>query len=463
MNLPSFYKSLSAPARTGLVAGGVVVLLATLAALYWLLAPRQQTLFSNLRQADAAEIVQTLGEWKVPYRLADGGTSISVDEKAVYDTRMRLVSAGIPKGGHVGFELFNESDFGVTEFAQQVNYQRALQGEIERTITSLPGVLDARVHLTIRRQGLFAEKEDGSKASVALSLSPGQSLNRRQIDGIRSLVAASVEGLTPAQVSVLDSEGALLSGGSAVMAAGGADEDDRAEHKAQLEKALAARVAALLGKTMNAGDFAISVDATLNYDAVHEVSERPVALGEGGNGLVQRRRTTTQAQGEGTGSPRQDEDTEYVLGSSRQEVNRAPGRMERLSVAVVVPARLNDVELFRLRSLVAASAGMDFERGDQLEISRLGQVADALESPPVAAPVEHEAAATTSPASVAVGAPVAGSRAYGWRMLAATLLGVLATTLWFALRRRQPARLTAQEREQALQKMRLWLQDGRTP
>ena len=457
MNVPSFYRSLSTPARTGLVVGAAVLLLATLAVLYWLLAPRQQTLFNNLRQADAAEIVQTLGEWKVPYRLTDGGTSITVDEARVYETRMKLVSAGIPKGGHVGFELFNESDFGVTEFAQKVNYQRALQGEIERTITSLPGVLDARVHLTIRRQGLFAEQEDGSKASVALSLSPGQSLARRQLDGIRSLVAASVEGLKPEHVSVLDSQGALLSGGSTELAGGGADEQTRGDRKSALEKTLTTRVADLLGKTMDAGDFAVSVDATLNYDAVREISERPVALGEQGNGLVQRRRTTTQAQAEGSTSPRQEEDTEYVLGTSRQEVSRAPGRVERLSVAVVVPARLDDVELYRLRSLVAAAAGMDFERGDQLEISRLGQTAVPA---PVSAEVPAAPPASATPKATPVAAPALAAPS-GWRLLVAALLGMLATALWFGLRRRQPARLTAQEREQALQKMRLWLHDGR--
>lgn len=455
----SFYKSLSQPARAGLVVGTLLVLIATIAVVVWLLAPRQQTLFSNLRQSDAAEIVQALGEWKVPYRLGEGGTTISVDEAAVYETRMRLVSAGVPKGGHVGFELFNESDFGVTEFAQKVNYQRALQGEIERTIASLPGVVDARVHLTIRRQGLFAEQEDGSKASVALSLSPGQSLSRSQLEGIRSLVAASVEGLKPERVSILDSQGALLSGGSTGNAAN--SEHAQGEHKGELEQVITVRVASLLGRTMNPGDFAVSVDATLNYDAVREVSERPVAVGEQGNGLVQRRRTTTQPQTEGANGQRQEEDTEYVLGSSRQEVNRAPGRVERLSVAVVVPARLDDVELYRLRSLVAAAAGMDFERGDQLEISRLGQPlplppADTAAVGPV---LEGAASAREGVNTQAPKAQVAAN--YGWRLVAAAVLGVLATWLWIGLRRRQPARLTAQQREEALQKMRLWLQDGR--
>ncbi|WNH48592.1 flagellar basal-body MS-ring/collar protein FliF [Stenotrophomonas aracearum] len=459
MNALSFYRSLSQPARAGLLVGSLLVVGATIAVVAWLVAPRHQTLFSNLRQSDAAEIVQTLGEWKVPYSLGEGGTSISVDEAKVYETRMRLVSAGIPKGGHVGFELFNESDFGVTEFAQKVNYQRALQGEIERTITSLPGVLDARVHLTIRRQGLFAEQEDGSKASVALSLSPGQSLSRGQLDGIRSLVAASVEGLKPEHVSVLDSEGALLSGGAADIATGG--EQVQGERKGEVERAITTRVASLLGKTMNAGDFAVSVDATLNYDAVREVSERPVALGDQGSGLIQRRRTTSQPQQEGAATPRQEEDTEYVLGTTRQEVNRAPGRVERLSVAVVVPARLDEVELYRLRALVAAAAGMDFERGDQLEISRLGQ---GHATGPASAAAAADAGPQVSAPSVRAPAPPSVQKPapeYGWRLIAAALLGVVATWLWLGLRRRQPARLTAQQREEALRKMRLWLQDGR--
>lgn len=455
----SFYKSLSQPARAGLVVGTLFVLITTIAVVVWLLAPRQQTLFSNLKQSDAAEIVQALGEWKVPYRLGEGGTAISVDEAAVYETRMRLVSAGIPKGGHVGFELFNESDFGVTEFAQKVNYQRALQGEIERTITSLPGVVDARVHLTIRRQGLFAEQEDGSKASVALSLSPGQSLSRGQLDGIRSLVAASVEGLKSDRVSILDSQGALLSGGSTGNGANG--EQAQGEHKGELEQAITVRVASLLGRTMNAGDFAISVDATLNYDAVREVSERPVAVGEQGNGLLQRRRTTTQPQAEGANGQRQEEDTEYVLGSSRQEVNRAPGRVERLSVAVVVPARLDDVELYRLRSLVGAAAGMDFERGDQLEISRLGQPRALVPADTAAVEPVSEGAVSPREGLNTQAPKVQVAANYGWRLVVAAVLGMLATWLWIGLRRRQPARLTAQQREEALQRMRLWLQDGR--
>ena len=109
----------------------------------------------------------------MPYRFTDGGTGIEVPADQVYDTRMKLVSAGVPSGGHVGFELFDHSDFGVTEFAQRVNYQRALQGELERSIAALPGVELVRVHLTIRRPGLFVGQDDSSKASVAITMTSG--------------------------------------------------------------------------------------------------------------------------------------------------------------------------------------------------------------------------------------------------------------------------------------------------
>ena len=196
--------SLRDPKRLWLWVGAGVILSLACLAIWWVLSPGRQLLFGNLRERDAAEIVQALDEWKVPYEIVDSGKGIKVESDLVYETRMKLVAAGVPKGGHVGFELFDDADFGVTEFAQRVNYQRALQGEIERTIASIPGVESARVHLTIRRPGLFVGEQEQSKGSVALELSSGAKLSVGQISGIRSLVAASVEGLSANQVSVLD-------------------------------------------------------------------------------------------------------------------------------------------------------------------------------------------------------------------------------------------------------------------
>ncbi|MGH8078752.1 MAG: flagellar basal-body MS-ring/collar protein FliF, partial [Lysobacter sp.] len=299
MNPKNFYTSLSRPARIGLLTGAGMIVLLTAVSLWWLMKPRQQLLFGNLREPAAAEIVQSLNEWKVPYEIVDGGASITVPSDVVYETRMKLVSAGVPRGGHIGFELFDDSDFGITEFAQRVNYQRALQGEIERTIAALPGVETARVHLTIRRPGLFVGEKEASKASVAVTLLPGESLSRQQVNGIRSLVASAVEGLGTEAVSVLDSDGALLAGASG--ASPGASLDERDDEEGRLDARIQSRVSALLGQVLRDEEFRVSVDATLNFDTVREVNERPLAQGDGGNTLLVRKRVNSSDAADSNG------------------------------------------------------------------------------------------------------------------------------------------------------------------
>ncbi len=461
MNPSNFYHALQRPARITLILGVVLLLGLTVAALWWVLTPRQQLLFGNMNERDAAEVVASLNEWKVPHTITDGGAGITVDADTVYDTRMRLVSAGVPSGGHVGFELFNDSDFGVTEFAQRVNYQRALQGEIERTIAALPGVSSARVHLTIRRPGLFADQHDDSKASVALALQPGQRLSRNQINGVRSLVAASVEGLSPTQVSVLDSDGALLAGASND---GTADTDllGHAEEDLRLENRLKARIEDLLGQVLHDGEFRVSVDATLNFDSVREVNERPLAPGADGTGVLANKRVKHSAGGDGSQN-QNEEETSFVHGTARQEIARAPGRIESLAVAVIVPPTLEESEVERIRSLVAAAVGINESRGDRLEVSRLGRGGrwnDVAAERSVPAPVVDgdagRGASTMSPL------PARSTSSWlRWALIAAggALLGGV---LMLAVQKR-PKRLSAKEREAVVAKMRGWLAEGGTP
>ena len=456
MKLPSFLQ----PAARLWLAGGVLLIVAVAGiALWWVMSPREQLLFGNLREADAAEIVTSLDEWKVPYRIVDGGTGIAVAQDKVYETRMRLVSAGVPRGGHVGFELFDDSDFGVTEFAQRVNYQRALQGEIERTIAALPGVESARVHLTIRRPGLFAEQDDTSKASVALSLKPGQTLTRKQIGGVRSLVAAAVEGLSPGQVSVLDSDGTLLAQGDDT--GHDVDLDGRAEDEARLEQRIQSRVAELLGQVLTDEEFRVSVDATLNFDAIREVSERPLAQGDDGNGLLARKRVSSSGANDGNNRGQNEEESDFVHGTARQEIARAPGRVERLSVAVILPPHLDEQEVERIRSLVAAGAGIDPERGDRLEVSRLGRDTRWVSRPAVAMAQASPGSADVQTQATAI-EPTPASRA-GWKWAAVGALGFLLGAIAIAASQRRPRSLSAKEREDALNRLRGWLAEGGAP
>lgn len=440
MNAPSFYSELSSSARIALLAGVLLIVVATAATLWWVLRPQQRLMFGNLREADAAEIVQSLEEWKVPYEIVNGGSGIEVPDDMVYATRMKLVSAGVPRGGHVGFELFDDSDFGVTEFAQRVNYQRALQGEIERTIAALPGVESARVHLTIRRGGLLAGERETSKASVAVTLAAGERLTRQQVNGIRSLVAAAVEGLPTDAVAVLDSNGSLLAGGRD--AAERIAFDEREDEEGRLEARIERRVAELLGQVLHADAFHVTVDASLNFDAVREISERP--LPQDG---------TPAAVAANAGKARRP-DNEPPRGVAREEISRAPGRIERLSVAVILPLELADSEVERIEALVAVAAGLDVERGDRLEISRIGRALVAGH------PVE-----TTAPASVPVRRDVEDRRSavaiatplIGWALLVVAAIGGATVAL---LARRRPRRLRGAERDAMLAKMRGWLAEG---
>lgn len=460
MNPSSFYQSLQRPARIGLIVGIVAVLAITGAVLWWVMSPREQLLFGNMKERDAAEVVASLTEWKVPHSITEGGTAITVPADAVYETRMRLVSAGIPRGGHVGFELFDDSDFGVTEFAQRVNYQRALQGEIERTIAALPGVISARVHLTIRRPGLFADQRDDSKASVALSLEPGQNLTRNQINGVRSLVAASVEGLAPHQVSVLNSDGALLAGATADAMAD-TDLQAQADEDLRMENRLKARIVDLLGQVLHNEEFRVSVEATLNFDAVREVNERPLPQGGDGNGLLANRRVSHTAGTDGAQNQNQEESS-YVHGTARQEIARAPGRVETLSVAVILPPQLDDSEVDRIRTLVAAVAGINELRGDRLAVSRLGRDQRWDESRNAIHDLPPVPGGTATDAVPLAAAKNTGSASWlRWALLAGggALLGALA----ILATQRRPKRLNARERDAVLARMRGWLAEGGTP
>src|SRR5215467_12785947 len=178
-------------------------------------------LYAGLAPEEAGRIVEQLKADKVVYRLTNAGTGIEVPEAKVHEVRLTLAQKGLPKGGGVGFELFDKQNFGTTSFVEQMNYQRALQGELARTIMSLDEVEAARVHLALPEKSLYRKAEEPASASVALKLRSGRQLGSGQVRGIVHLVAASVEGLAPERVTVLDERGNVLS--SADDAAGSLD------------------------------------------------------------------------------------------------------------------------------------------------------------------------------------------------------------------------------------------------
>lgn len=447
------FDALGRGARIGLVAGTMAILVGTVVVLWLVFSPRQELLFGNLGESDAAEIAATLGEWKVPYSLEQGGSAIMVDSTQVLDARMRLVSAGIPKGGHVGYELFDDNEFGVTEFAQRINYQRALQGELERTIASIPGVQNVRVHLSIRRAGSFLGEDGSSKASIALTLLPGTVLERRQVAGIRNLVASAVEGLSPSNVVVVGPAGLQLGGGSR---AGVEMVAEGAEAAAEMSSRLQLRLEQMLGDALPGHHASVSVDVRMNFDQVKRTLEKPLTLPGSNQGVVVRRSSSGGRPVEGPADAALvNEQVEYAHGMEREEVTRASGVIERISIAVVLPAGVALAERDRLARLVSTAAGLDTSRGDSIEISSAQVAASA---PSVAA------SATTS----RVVPPVTSSRrwdllgapaGYLWLLLA-FVLGGIAAAVFIWPRRRQPALLSREESERAAQQVRAWLSGG---
>ncbi len=205
------FSALPGRSKVGLMIGVAVLLAAFAAMMLWVRTPEYRVLFSNLSDRDGGAIVASLGQMNVPYRFTDGGGAILVPATQVHDVRLRLASQGLPKGSNVGFELIEAQRFGITQFQEQINYQRALEGELSRSIQSLSAVQNARVHLAIPKQSVFLRESQKPTASILLTLYPGKALDRTQVSGIVHLVASSIPDLQIRNVSVLDQSGSLLS------------------------------------------------------------------------------------------------------------------------------------------------------------------------------------------------------------------------------------------------------------
>lgn len=205
-----FLASLSAQQRTFLFRGLPVLLVVVGLGIYFLNRAYYRPLFTNLSPQDAAAVVKELEAQKIPYRLGKEGSVIEVPQEMVYRTRLDLAGKGFPQGGGVGFELFEQSQFGMSEFTQRVNYTRALQGELARTISALAAVQSCRVHLALPARSAFLGTEEKPSASIVVELKPGSRLTSAQVQGIINLVSTSVAGLSPDRVTVVDSAGKLL-------------------------------------------------------------------------------------------------------------------------------------------------------------------------------------------------------------------------------------------------------------
>ena len=252
----------------GAAAAGVVVLW------LWLQKPELQILYSNLSAEDASAVVGKLRDGHIPYELSSDGAAILVPSDQVHELRLQLASQGLPQGGGVGFELFDRNTFGATEFVQKLNYKRALQGELTRTISQLSEVSQARVHLVTPERALFSDRQEAPRASVVLTLRPGRVLSETQVQGVVHLVASSVEGLQPDAVTVVDSHGRILSKSS-----GGESEtfkmtNSQLDYRRAVEKDMENKIQTMLEQVVGPGKAAVRVSAVLDLRQVELTEEK---------------------------------------------------------------------------------------------------------------------------------------------------------------------------------------------
>lgn len=281
--------SLSGKQIAGLVSIFVAVVAVVVGSAYWISAPQMTLLVADMDAETANSVIGKLKTAKVPYELGDGGRTVSVPVERADELRLEFASGGLPSAGRIGFEIFDRTAFGTTEFLEHVNYRRALEGELARTIGTLAEVSSARVHIAMAKDSLFLDREQPAKASVVLKLkAANRPLSPATVRGIAGLISASVESLRPESVVILDQQGRPLSRPSDDVE-GGVSNAMQLDRQQQIERDLATRVMTLLEPVVGSGRVRVNVAAYLKADSVEETEERWDP-----NSVVRSRMTTTE-------------------------------------------------------------------------------------------------------------------------------------------------------------------------
>jgi flagellar M-ring protein FliF len=373
----------------GVIAGSVVGLIFMVG---WINSVSYARLYTNLSQNEAGEIVSYLNDQKIPYQISDGGSSVEVPSDRVYQVRLELAGQGLPTSGSVGYSIFDNSQLGMTDFLQNLNFRRALEGELTRTIMQLSEVKAARVHIVMPKERLFREDQREATASVVLKLAAG-GLSKSQIKGVTHLVASSVEGLAPKNITIVDYDGNLLSSGDqADMLAGLSS--SQLEVRQNVEWYLQDKAQSMLDNVLGADKSVVRVTADLNFQQVERQSElydpnsatiRSEQRTKGGSRVEDREPEDAESTSEENSETVV---TNYEINKTVEHIVNAVGTVQRLSVAVLVDGTYSEVvsdngavetvyqprpqeELDRLANIVKNAVGFNGDREDQIEMVNL--------------------------------------------------------------------------------------------
>ncbi|RJQ22414.1 MAG: flagellar M-ring protein FliF [Nitrospiraceae bacterium] len=403
-NIIGNLKSWPAKKKTAALAVLVTSIAGIMLIFSWIQKVDYQVLYSNLSEEDTGKIVQELQDKKIPYKAGAGGAILVASDK-VYDVRLQLASQGLPQGGGVGFEIFDNTNFTTSEFVQKLNFRRALEGELARTIRSLAGVKQCRVHLVIPDRSIFALQENRQEASAAvfISLAQGRKLNGSEVDGIIHLVSSSVEGLSPESITVVDNKGELLqkANDDSMLSMSGS----QMEFQHDYEKNLSSKIISILEPVAGRGKVKAKVSADFSFTKSERTEEKYDPEGV----VVRSEQKSTEKSTSGTPagvpgvasnlpgggaqqyassqgqSQKQDETVNYETSKTVTRVVESPVSLERITVAILIDGILpsqqgsvEDAKQYVQRSeedmkyyedIVKKTVGFTSDRGDEISVN----------------------------------------------------------------------------------------------
>ena len=395
-----FWEKLERNQRLVLVGGGALIVIMLVAFTVWAAQPDYAVAFTGLTEGDAGAVAQYLKEQSIEYQVQGGGT-ILVPRNQVFDTRIEVASKGLLQESTVGYELFDTtSALGMTEFNQKLNYQRALEGELARTIEALDAVALARVHITLPEDALFKDQQKEPTAAITLKLEPRQALNPGQVSAIKGLAASSVQGLKPKDVVIVDMAGNMLSGPlmDDVAKSSADTNSDKMVAERKYEEQIESNVQAMLVRALGPDRSVVRVKARLGWDAVEIVEQNFFP-----DSVVRSEQVTTESYtgtgefvggspGAGSNLPSDqgipsyqamadtgtnidyahtETTTNYEMGSVEEKRKVAGGQLQQLSVSVVVDNVTDEDVLDSLKEVAARAAGVNLERGDQFTLQSI--------------------------------------------------------------------------------------------
>ncbi|MEI9529897.1 flagellar basal-body MS-ring/collar protein FliF [Enterobacter hormaechei] len=408
---------LRASPKLSLVICAAAAVSVLIALMFWAKEPGYRVLFSNISDEDGGAIVAQLSQMNVPYRIDAPGGAILVPEGQVHEVRMKLAQQGLPKGGSVGFELLDKEKFGISQFSEQVNYQRALEGELARTIENLGPIRSARVHLATPKQTMFVREQKQPTASVTVNLIQGRTLDEGQVIAITHLISSAVTGLTAENVTIVDQRGELLtqSGLRGL-------QTSQLKYTSEIESDYQQRIQRILAPLVGSKNIRAQVTAQIDFTQQEQTQEQYQPNADPQKMVIRSRQTSQSEQGNGrgnggvpgaltnqppapatapltqpldkpaaqtstagTGNDRSqpynnhnDETTNFEVDRTLTHIKNAMGRIDRLSVAVVInhlpqgaegkPGPLSEAELNRINALVKEAVGYTASRGDSVNI-----------------------------------------------------------------------------------------------